>query len=124
VTNGLAFIVGTNGEDLGSPFIGSATYDGSQGYVFYTSFTVDFSYLPSVGGDYFFHLSSSGTDTSAFRDKIFANRANAATGKFRHREHSHFPAAVLPRPDAGRNLCRRHALQRRHGRQHALGQPQ
>jgi hypothetical protein len=44
---------------------------------------VNFSSLPSFGGEYFFHLSSSGTDTSAFHDKVFANRANAATGKFR-----------------------------------------
>jgi hypothetical protein len=83
VTNGWAYIVGTNGEDVGAPFISSATYDGSLGYVFYTSFTVDFSYLPSNAGEYFFHLSASAADTSNFRDKIFANKANAATGKFR-----------------------------------------
>ena len=83
VTNGWAYIVSTNGEDVGSPFIGDAVYYGSNGVVFYTSFTVNFSYLPSTGGEDFFHLSSSGTDTSAFHDKVFANRANAATGKFR-----------------------------------------
>jgi hypothetical protein len=81
--HGLAYLVGTNNGDLGSPFIGSATYDGFLGYVFYTSFTVDFLWAPSVGGDYFFHLSNSGVDTSNFRDKIFAQRAGAPTGKFR-----------------------------------------
>jgi hypothetical protein len=83
VTNGLAFIVSTNGEDLGAPLIGSATYYGSNGVVLYTSFTVNFSYLPSNAGEYFFHLSSSANDTSSFRDKVFANKAGAPTGKFR-----------------------------------------
>jgi hypothetical protein len=83
VTNGLAFIVGTNNEDVGASLIGSAAYNGTNGYIFYTSFNVNFSYLPSIGGEYFFHLSASQGDNSAFHDKVFANRANAATGKFR-----------------------------------------
>jgi hypothetical protein len=82
-TSGLAYLVGTNNEDLGAAFISSATYDGSLGYVFYTSFTVDFLWAPSYFGDYFFHLSDSGTDTSAFRDKVSGNRVDAATDKFR-----------------------------------------
>ena len=82
-TSGFAYIVGTNNEDVGAAFIGGATYDGTNGYVFYTSFTVNFSYLPSNLGDYFFHLSSSGTDTSNFRDKVFAQQLNAAAGMFR-----------------------------------------
>ncbi len=82
-TTGLAYLVGTNDEDVGAGFIGSAVYDGTNGYVFYTSFTVDFSFLPSNLGDYFFHLSISDTDTSAFHDKVFANRAGAATNHFR-----------------------------------------
>jgi hypothetical protein len=84
VTNGLAYIVGTNNEDVGSAFFGSYTNnDGSNGFVFYTSFTVDCSFLPSALGDYFFHLATSGTDSSSFHDKIWANKANAAAGKFR-----------------------------------------
>ena len=39
VTNGWAYLVYTNNEDLGADFMGPAQYDGSQGYVFYTSFT-------------------------------------------------------------------------------------
>ena len=83
VTNGLAYIVSTNNEDLGAALIGSATYDGSLGYVFYTSFAVDCSYLPSPSGDYFFHLGASAGDTTSFHDKVYVNTAHAAAGKFR-----------------------------------------
>jgi hypothetical protein len=83
VSNQQAILIYTNSEDLGAAFIGSAVYYGSNGVVLYTSFTVDCSYLPSAAGDYFFHLSASASDTSGFHDKIFANTANAATGKFR-----------------------------------------
>ncbi len=82
-SSGLAYLVSTNDEDLGAGFIGDATYNGTNGYVFYTSFTVDFSFLPSVNGDYFFHLKPSPSDSSTFHDKVFANRANAATNRFR-----------------------------------------
>ncbi|HVM47768.1 MAG TPA: hypothetical protein VMU04_07060 [Candidatus Acidoferrum sp.] len=84
VSNQLCLLVYTNGVDMGAPFMGSAQYYGSNGVVVYTSFTVDCSYLPSTSGDYFFHLSASATDTSGFHDKIFANTANAAAGKFRY----------------------------------------
>ena len=82
---GLAYIVGgTNAsEDLGAAFIGGTQYFGSNGYVFYTSFTVNFSYLPSPSGEYFFHLSDSAGDTSNFRDKVFSQRLNAPTGMLR-----------------------------------------
>jgi hypothetical protein len=83
VSNQLVWLVHTNNEDMGAAFIGGAIYQGTNGYVFYTSFTVDFSLTPSFSGDYFFHLSSSGTDTSNFRDRIFANAAGAPTNKFR-----------------------------------------
>ncbi|MEI8044867.1 MAG: hypothetical protein WCL11_25880, partial [Verrucomicrobiota bacterium] len=82
-TSSFALLGHTNTECLGSPFIGSAIYDGSLGYVFYTSFTVNFALKPSSLGEYFFHLSASGTDSSAFHDKVFANSAGAAPGKFR-----------------------------------------
>ena len=83
VTSGFAYIVGTNNEDLGADFIGSTVYQGTNGLVFYTSFTVNCSFLPSAAGDYFFHLAASGADSSGFHDKIWANKANAALGKFR-----------------------------------------
>lgn len=82
-TTGLAYLVSTNDEDLAAGFIGDATYNGTNGYVFYTSFTVNFSFLPSNLGDYFFHLGSSGTDTLNFHDKVFSQRTGAATNRFR-----------------------------------------
>ena len=89
-TTGLAYLVYTNNEDLGADFKIPATpagtpvaYDGSLGYVFYTSFTASWSYLPSNLGDYFFHLATNSTDSSSFRDKVFANTSGAATGMFR-----------------------------------------
>jgi hypothetical protein len=83
VTNGYAYLVHTNNEDLAANFIGGAIYDGLNGYVFYTTFTVNFSYLPSASGDYFFHFHTNNVDTSSFRDKVFASTKNAASGKFR-----------------------------------------
>jgi hypothetical protein len=82
-TSGFAYLVNTNNDSEGAAFIGAPAYDGSQGYVFYTSFTVDCTLLPTYYGTYFFHLSSSGTDTSNYRDKIYVSTQNAAPGMFR-----------------------------------------
>jgi hypothetical protein len=82
-TSGFAYLVHTNNEDLGSAFIGGNQYNGTNGYVFYTGFTVNFSLLPSYYGDYFFHFATNALDGAGFSDKLFANSANAATGKFR-----------------------------------------
>jgi hypothetical protein len=83
-TSGFAYLVYTNNDSEGAAFIGAAAYDGSQGYVFYTSFTVDCTLSPTYYGTYFFHLSSSGTDTSNYRDKIYDGTQNAAPGMFRY----------------------------------------
>jgi hypothetical protein len=83
VTNGLAYLVHTNNEDLGAALVGGP-YFGSNGVVFYTSFPATFSLLPSTAGDYLFHLADSGTDTTNFRDKLFAARpSGTAAGSFR-----------------------------------------
>jgi hypothetical protein len=81
--SGFAYLVNTNNDSDGAAFSTGLAYDGSQGYVFYTSFTVDCTLSPTYYGSYFFHLSSSGTDTTNFRDRIFDNAQNAATGLFR-----------------------------------------
>jgi hypothetical protein len=83
VTNGLAYLYYNEEESLGAAFATAGTYDGSQGYVFYTSFTVNCSMLPTYFGSYFFHLSSSPTDNTNYRDKIFDNVENAAANMFR-----------------------------------------
>ena len=82
VTNGWAYLVHTNNEDLGAGLT-NAPYYGSNGVVLYTSFPVDFSLLPSPGGDYFLHLKESKADTINFRGKIFARTTGAAPGQFR-----------------------------------------
>jgi len=82
VTNGLAYLIGTNSEDLGAALLNEPYY-GSNGVVFYTGFHVNFSYLPSLGGDYFLHLKSSASDTSNFRCKVYGCRTGAATNMFR-----------------------------------------
>ncbi len=82
VSNGLAFINHTNSEDLGAALT-NAPYFGSNAVMFYTAFTVNFSYLPSSNGNYFLHLKASDIDTINFRGKVFASAAHAAEGKFR-----------------------------------------
>jgi hypothetical protein len=82
VTNGLAYLNHTNTEDLGASLT-NGPYFSSNAVVFYTSFTVNFSFLPSPSGNYFEHLKSSASDTVNFRARVFANTANAAAGKFR-----------------------------------------
>ena len=125
VSNHQAILIYTNSEDLGSAFIGSAVYYGSNGVVLYTSFTVDCSLLPSASGDYFFHLSASATDTSGFHDKNLCQYGERCARKVPpwHRELSYRAGTgtVLSRPDVGRDLCRRHTLHRQHRREHALG---
>lgn len=59
----------------GQPYLGTAST------VFYASFTVNFSALPSAGGAYFAHFKGSGT--SNFRAKIFALTSGATNGQFR-----------------------------------------
>jgi hypothetical protein len=87
VTNGFAYLFYTNDESLGASLTNAGVYgvvyDGSQGYVFYTSFTVDCTLLPTYYGSYFFHLSTNATDTTNFRDRVFDDTENAAPGLFR-----------------------------------------
>jgi len=82
VTNGLAYLSYTNTEDL-SAGLTNAPYFASNAVVFYTGFTVNFSYLPSSAGNYFLHFSSSDSDTLNFRCRVFAQTNGAADGSFR-----------------------------------------
>lgn len=69
----------TNSEDSNTELLGFpiGTNDGS---VVYSSFTVNFSQLPSQSGTYFAHLKD---DNIAFRARVFASTTNAALGFFR-----------------------------------------
>jgi hypothetical protein len=81
VTNGLVYLSYTNSEDVAAPLT-NAPYPSASAVVFYSSFTVNFSVLPSSSGSYFAHLKDSVTGTT-FRAKVFAGTANAAPGMFR-----------------------------------------
>jgi hypothetical protein len=83
-TYGLAYLIHTNSETAGANFTGGATYTGSNSaVVLYTSFPVNFSYLPSPNGDYFFMLKTNAAGTGDYHDKVTAQTKNAAPGKFR-----------------------------------------
>jgi hypothetical protein len=82
VTNGLVYLNHTNTEDVAAPLT-NAPYFPSNAVVFYTRFTVNFSFLPSSAGNYFLHLSSSTNDTLNFRCRVFAQTNGAADGSFR-----------------------------------------
>jgi hypothetical protein len=82
VTNGLAYLVHTNTEDVGAALT-NGPFAPSSGIVFYTSFNVNFSFLPSPSGNYFLHLKSSAGDTQNFRARVFGSTTNATSGDFR-----------------------------------------
>ena len=56
-------------------------YPATTNTVLYASFTLNFSSLPSVSGQYFLHFK--GTGTSNFRAKVFGLTSGAAVGKYR-----------------------------------------
>lgn len=56
-------------------------YTGASSTVLYASFTVNFSTLPSPGGQYFAHFKGSGL--SNFRAKVFALTGGAGAGQYR-----------------------------------------
>jgi len=105
VTNGYAELIYTNTEDLGAPLSGEP-YAASNGVIFYTGFTVVFTYLPSQSGSYFAHLKDSASGTSTFMDRIYAATTNAAPGCFRLglANYSSSMSAQFPR-----DLCLNHA---------------
>ncbi len=80
VSSGRVFLSEANTEDVnallaGQPYPASGTTN-----VFYASFTVKFTSLPSGGGAYFAHFKNS---SSTFRARIWALTGGAAPNKFR-----------------------------------------
>jgi prepilin-type N-terminal cleavage/methylation domain-containing protein/prepilin-type processing-associated H-X9-DG protein len=80
VANGQAILKTTNTEDMfleipGFPF------NIDSGAILYASFTVNFSQLPTGGGNYFAHFKDD--TTSGFRCRVFAGVTGAASGSFR-----------------------------------------
>lgn len=79
VIGGKALISQTNAEDVNAVLTNSP-FGPTSGVTLYAGFTVNFSALPSVAGEYFAHFKDSG---STFRAKVFASRTDAATNMFR-----------------------------------------
>jgi len=80
VSSGRVLLNEANTEDVnafltGQPYASSGTTN-----VFYASFTVKFTSLPSGGGAYFAHFKNSST---TFRARIWALTGGATSGKFR-----------------------------------------
>ncbi len=67
-------------EDVNALMLGQP-YPAASGTVLYASFTVNFSVLPSAGGQFFAHFKNS--TTSNFRARIFALTSGAGVGQFR-----------------------------------------
>jgi hypothetical protein len=81
VTNGWVYLTRSDSEDLAAP-LRDGPYSPASAVVFYTSFKVQFSELPSRGGSYFLHLKNSEIGT-IFRCRVFACTTNAGSGFFR-----------------------------------------
>ncbi len=80
VSSGRVLLNGANTEDVNAPLAGQPYASSGTTNVFYASFTVKFTSLPSSGGAYFAHFKDS---SSGFRARIWALTSGAATGKFR-----------------------------------------
>jgi endonuclease/exonuclease/phosphatase family metal-dependent hydrolase len=80
VTSGRVFLNEANTEDVNTLLAGQPYLSSGATNVFYASFTVRFTTLPSVGGTYFAHFKNS---SSTFRARIWALTGGAESGKFR-----------------------------------------
>ena len=80
VTSGRVYLNDANTEDVNRPLPGQPYAPSGSTNVFYTSFTVRFTSLPTSGGTYFAHFKDSGT---TFRARIWALTSGAQSGKFR-----------------------------------------
>ena len=80
VTSGKLQVASARSEDINAPASGQPYTSAGSTNVFYASFTVRFSALPTSGGAYFAHFKDSGT---GFRARIWALTNGAAPGAFR-----------------------------------------
>jgi len=80
VSSGRVFLSEANTEDVNASLAGQPYASSGTTNVFYASFTVKFTSLPSSGGAYFAHFKDS---SSGFRARIWALTSGAGTGKFR-----------------------------------------
>ena len=80
VSSGRVFLNEANTEDVNAPLAGQPYPASGTTNVFYASFTVKFTSLPSGGGTYFAHFKNS---SSTFRARIWALTGGAAPDQFR-----------------------------------------
>ncbi len=80
VSSGRVFLSEANTEDVNASLAGQPYPASGTTNVFYASFTVKFTSLPSSGGTYFAHFKNSST---TFRARIWALTGGAAPDKFR-----------------------------------------
>ena len=80
VASGRVFLSEANTEDVNASLAGQPYASSGTTNVFYASFTVKFTSLPSGGGTYFAHFKNS---SATFRARIWALAGGAAPGKFR-----------------------------------------
>jgi hypothetical protein len=79
ITNNQVRLSSSQSEDVSTEPSG-APFTPSAGHVLYSSFTVNFSQLPTASGGYFAHFKD---DSLGFRGRVYASTANAAAGSFR-----------------------------------------
>ena len=80
VASGRVLLSEANTEDVNASLAGQPYAPSGTTNVFYASFTVKFTSLPSSGGTYFAHFKNS---SSTFRARIWALTGGAATDRFR-----------------------------------------
>jgi endonuclease/exonuclease/phosphatase family metal-dependent hydrolase len=80
VSSGRVFLSEANTEDVNASLAGQPYPASGTTNVFYASFTVKFTSLPSSGGTYFSHFKNSST---TFRARIWALTGGAAPDRFR-----------------------------------------
>lgn len=79
VISGRAELRSSNSEDV-SVLLPGQPYPANSPVVLYVGFTVNFSALPTAGGNYFAHLKNAG---NSFRAKVFALTSGATPGQYR-----------------------------------------
>jgi hypothetical protein len=84
VASGQSIIDSDNSEDVNALLVGQP-YTTNSSTVLYSSFTVNFSALPTESGSYFAHFKDGGpvSATSGFGGRVWASTLNAASGQFR-----------------------------------------
>jgi len=80
VSSGRVFLSEANTEDVNASLAGQPYPASGTTNVFYASFTVKFTSLPSSGGSYFAHFKNSST---TFRARLWALTGGAAQDRFR-----------------------------------------